>query len=92
MWPGVPFSCGNNGWMWPDVAVCLWSLAPRLAPRNLVSGANVRTIRTWMPLLSAFGDLRIARRSGIPIMRPPAIIASIEGGRDRTVSTEHPQP
>ena len=32
--------------MWPDVALRLWSLAPRLAPRDLVSNANVRTIET----------------------------------------------
>jgi hypothetical protein len=25
-----------------DVALCLWSLAPRLAPQDLVSKANVR--------------------------------------------------
>src|ERR1700731_4257069 len=31
--------------MWPGVAQDLRSLAPRLAPRNLVSGANVRMSR-----------------------------------------------
>jgi hypothetical protein len=29
--------------MWPDVAVCLPSLAPNLAPSQLVSAANVRS-------------------------------------------------
>lgn len=45
VWPDVPFGCTDNGWMWPDVALCLRSLAPRLAPRNLVSVANVRMLR-----------------------------------------------
>jgi len=42
MWPDVPFSGSDNGLMWPDVALYLRSLAPRLAPRNIVSSANVR--------------------------------------------------
>jgi hypothetical protein len=42
MWPDVPFRCSDNGWTWPGAALCLWSLAPRLAPRDLVSNANVR--------------------------------------------------
>ena len=41
-WPDVPFCGSDNGWAWPDVALCLWSLAPRSAPRDLVSKANVR--------------------------------------------------
>ena len=40
------FASGDNGWTWPGVAPCLRSLAPRLAPRDLVSTANVRTIGT----------------------------------------------
>ena len=43
-WPDVPFSCSDYGWTWPGVAQCLRSLAPRLAPRDLVSGANVRML------------------------------------------------
>jgi len=44
VWSDVPFDYSGNGWMRPDVAQCLWSLAPRVAPRNLVSNANI-----WMP-------------------------------------------
>jgi len=36
------FTCGNPGPMWPDVARRLPTLAPNLAPRKLVSSANVR--------------------------------------------------
>ena len=43
-WPDVPFRWSDNGWMWPGVALRLWSLAPSLAPRDLVSGANVRIL------------------------------------------------
>ena len=41
-----PFTCGNPGPMWPDVARRLPTLAPNLAPRKLVSDANVRQGRT----------------------------------------------
>src|SRR6516164_5780438 len=41
-WPDVPFQCSEIGWAWPGVALWLWSLAPSLAPRNIVSSANVR--------------------------------------------------
>jgi hypothetical protein len=37
-----PFTCGNPGPMWPDVARRLPTLAPDLAPRKLISSANVR--------------------------------------------------
>ena len=40
--PGVPFTCGNPGPMWPDIARRLALLAPNLAPRKLVSSANIR--------------------------------------------------
>jgi len=50
-WPDVPFGAAMNGWRWPGVALCPWSLAPRLAPHDLVSSANVRMIRT-MPAQS----------------------------------------
>jgi len=43
-WPGVLSSCTDSGRMWPGVAPCLPPLAPLLAPRNLVSPANVRMI------------------------------------------------
>jgi len=45
-WPDVPLRGSDNGWMWPGVARYLRSLAPRLAPRNLVSNANVQWFRT----------------------------------------------
>jgi hypothetical protein len=32
-WPGVPSTSHVRGWTWPGMAWCLWSLAPRLAPR-----------------------------------------------------------
>jgi hypothetical protein len=44
VWPDVASSCTDSGWTWPGVARCLPLLAPRLAPRDLVSLANVRTI------------------------------------------------
>ena len=42
--PDVPFGCSRNGRIWPGAAPCLRSLAPRLAPRDLVSDANVRML------------------------------------------------
>jgi hypothetical protein len=45
VWPDVPFCGSENGWAWPGVAAWLWSLAPSLAPRDLVSNANVRMAR-----------------------------------------------
>src|SRR6185437_8727306 len=42
MWSHVAFRCRDNGCMWPGVALCLWLLALRLAPRNLVSNANAQ--------------------------------------------------
>jgi hypothetical protein len=42
----VAFSCTDSGWTWPGVAQYLPMLAPHLAPRNLVSFANVRPDRT----------------------------------------------
>lgn len=44
MSPDVLFGCSRNGRIWPGVAPCLRSLAPRLAPRDLVSDANVRML------------------------------------------------
>src|SRR5215467_6645185 len=32
IWPDVRFSCAYGGWLWPGMAKCLPSLAPRLAP------------------------------------------------------------
>lgn len=42
--PDVPFDCSAKGWVWLDVARDLGSLAPSLAPRNLVSKTNVRML------------------------------------------------
>ena len=38
----MPFTCGDSGWTWPYVAWRLASLAPNLAPRKLISSANIR--------------------------------------------------
>src|SRR5438552_1269076 len=46
VWPDVAFSCTDSGWTWPGVAQYLPTLAPHLAPRNLVSFANVWPDRT----------------------------------------------
>jgi hypothetical protein len=40
--PWTPFTCGDPGRTWPGAAWCLALLAPNLAPRKLVSSANVR--------------------------------------------------
>ena len=47
-WPDMGSRRSENGWMWTDAAWCLWSLAPRLAPRKIVSRANVRASRAHM--------------------------------------------
>ncbi len=39
--PDVAFTCGFRGWTWPGVAWCRRTLAPHLAPRELVSAANL---------------------------------------------------
>src|SRR5262252_2623008 len=44
VWPDVAFSCTDSGWTWLGVAQYLPLLAPRLAPQNLISCANVRPI------------------------------------------------
>jgi hypothetical protein len=44
MSPDVGSSRNENRWTSPDVAWCRWALAPSLAPRDIVSGANFRTI------------------------------------------------
>jgi hypothetical protein len=50
-WPDMGPSRSENGWMWTDVAWCQWSLAPRLAPRKIVSRANVRASRATCSLM-----------------------------------------
>src|ERR1700693_4784362 len=59
VWPHVAFRWSDNGWMCPGVALCLWSLAPSLAPRDLISDANVRMLmaRGRFPRVSRVGDL-----------------------------------
>jgi hypothetical protein len=42
--PDVASTCTDNRWTWPGVARCRPSLAPNLAPRDLVSAANLRRI------------------------------------------------
>ena len=67
-WPDVPFGRGANGWMRPGVALTLWSLAPRLAPRNHVSNANVRIARK--PALASPAGSRRREQPG-PAVRGP---------------------
>jgi hypothetical protein len=43
-WPDVVPSCTDSRWLWPGMASCLPVLAPRLAPPNLISDANVRIL------------------------------------------------
>jgi hypothetical protein len=45
MWPDVQFFFLAIGWMWPEIAWRLSPVAPQMAPRNLVSQANIRTAR-----------------------------------------------
>src|ERR1700722_5482859 len=52
----MPFGCGQNGWQWAGVALCLWSLAPRLAPQDLVSNANVRCLRPEPEVLASLAS------------------------------------
>jgi hypothetical protein len=48
--PDVASSCTGSGCLWRGVALCLRLLAPHLAPRNLVSRANVRAIERRIEL------------------------------------------
>jgi len=68
VWPDVPFDRSGNGWRWPGAALCLWSLAPRLAPRDLVSSANVR-----MPG-SRFGHQILSGARPQPSARPHLLL------------------
>ena len=70
MWPDVTFGCGDYGWTWPGAALCLRSLAPRLAPRNLVSNANAQTIDTLDSSIKCV-PRSTDRRSGVSVMRLP---------------------
>ena len=40
----MPAACNDRGWMWPDAARCLATLAPNLAPDKPLSKANVPRI------------------------------------------------
>ena len=48
MSPDVGSGRGENRWRSPDVAQCRWTLAPRLAPSDIVSNANVRMIGAFV--------------------------------------------
>jgi hypothetical protein len=37
----VPAACSDCGWMWPGAAGCLVTLAPKSAPSQLISTANI---------------------------------------------------
>ena len=66
MWPGVGSGCSANARMWPGVALCMWSLAPRLAPRNPVSRANVQTIERIHGALISFSAFGLDRPASPP--------------------------
>jgi hypothetical protein len=53
VWPDAESSCAYRGWLWLGVALYLASLAPQLAPCDLVSLANVRMIEHKFWLLPA---------------------------------------
>jgi hypothetical protein len=57
MWLNRELSCNDHRLMSPDVARCWWSLAPKLAPREAVSLANVRYLEqvseTSLPVRAA---------------------------------------
>jgi hypothetical protein len=59
-WPDVPIGCTASSSVWPEIARDLWSLAPRLAPRNLVSNANVRMTERN----ASIGSRNLTRLSG----------------------------
>jgi hypothetical protein len=40
--PGMAAACTNRGWMWPGSAGSLATLAPSLAPSQVISIANIR--------------------------------------------------
>jgi len=95
MWPGVPFRHYENGWRWPEVALCLCSLAPRLAPRSLVSCANVRTIKARGHLWFQWQLVRLNETlscvcpwgsrwpGGVTLVRPMIVCPAAEPGRTR---------
>src|ERR1022692_4372498 len=60
--PDVPFTCDDYLWTWPDAAGCLSPMAPNLAPRNLLSAANVR----WPGLAFRPGQGKIATANPDP--------------------------
>jgi hypothetical protein len=65
MGPDVPFSCTDGGREWPGTAQHLSVLAPQLAPRDLVSLANVRIL--CPPRIRALVSLLAARMSWQPL-------------------------
>ena len=93
MWPDVPFCSTPDGSMWLDAALDLGSLATRLATRNLVSNANVRTIETSDSSIKCVwrSTDRSLDRHPREEVSLPALLAP-EGGGDRPVSAKHPQP
>jgi hypothetical protein len=48
----MPFTCGGAGSLWLDVAWRLALMAPILAPRDIVSHANVRMVGSEFRLIN----------------------------------------
>jgi len=61
--PDMASADGDNRSTWPDIALCLWSSAPRLAPQDLVSRANVRIIRLGRTSKLAESSARVSSQT-----------------------------
>ena len=83
----MPLRNSENGWMWPGVALWLWSLAPSLAPRNTVSSANVRMRQAYTGP-GRESDQRTSAGSAGPPLHPTTAPADQTSGPART---RHPR-
>jgi hypothetical protein len=61
--PDMASADGDNRSTWPDIALCLWSSARRLAPQDLVSRANVRIIRLGRTSKLAVSSARVSSQT-----------------------------
>jgi hypothetical protein len=100
-WPDVRLSCTDNRWAWHGVAWHLSLLAPRLAPRDLVSLAHVRRLR---PPLSGpatarsrghltLHDMKCSRRTRAGLPTQPGLRPDFaHGGHAGDRRDSHHQP